>query len=329
MQLSAQDFTDNIESYLSYRNRVGYSTPETSSSNRKDLLLFSEYLKEKKIAYVSGKAVISFQEYLALERENTPSAANRKIFTLRAYQKYLILNELQGAKELPFNNILKIRGAHPLKPNFLKPDEIKLLFSYINIHTILGIRDYAVNAFMYLLGMRVGEVYRLKLSDLDFVNNTITITGKRERMRLMQLTREMKTILENYLAIRKCFYRSNETEALFLSKKGNPLAIRTMEDNFNKLVTKANIKSRFPITCHTLRHSCATELNEKKVDLLTIQNILGHSSPKTTMTYYVHATEKMIREAFEKLPLVQYLDELILKGEIKLTFQNRYRKRAG
>ena len=59
---------------------------------------------------------------------------------------------------------------------------------------------------------------------------------------------------------------------------------------------------------------------------MTIQNILSHSSPKTTMTYYVHATEKMIREALEKLPLVKYPDELIMKGEIKLTFQNRYRK---
>jgi len=42
------------------------------------------------------------------------------------------------------------------------------------------------------------------------------------------------------------------------------------------------------------------------------------------MTYYVHATEKMIREALEKLPLVKYPDELIMKGEIKLTFQNRF-----
>jgi len=70
-------------------------------------------------------------------------------------------------------------------------------------------------------------------------------------------------------------------------------------------------------------------LNEKEVKILTIQNILGHSNPKTTTSYYLHSTQKRIRDAMEKLPLVGFINDLIENGTIMLTYQNRYSIKTG
>jgi site-specific recombinase XerD len=329
MPLSRKDFSQNIGSFLKYRARIGYTASQTVRSDRIDLQLFERFLIENNIETINGKTVIAFQDYLVNKRNNCAASVNRKIFTLRAYQTFLELTDIPGSEKYPFKKVLKIRACRPLRANFLKQNEITKFFNTINIHSILGLRDYAIYALMYLLGLRVGEVFRLNLGDLNWQENRITISGKRDQKRMLTMNQEIKTILDKYLAVRSVIYQSEKSNALFISKKGNRLAIRTMEDNFQKLINVANINKRFPVTCHTLRHSCATMLNENGVKILTIQNILGHATPKTTMEYYLHTTEKSMRNALERLPLVSFIDELISSGTIKLTFQNQYRKRAG
>jgi len=324
MSFRTETFSEHIEPFLSYRQQVGYATGATVRSDRIDLKLFKNHLLKNNIETVNGASVIAFQEYLSAVRKNSPASANRKIFTLRAYQNYLRLKETPHAEDLPFKYVLKIRDPKPSQPNYLKPDEIKKLFKAINKNSVLGLRDCAITACMYLLGLRVGEVHRLNLCDIDLDNKGITVTGKRNRKRKLPLNHQMKDILEIYLAVRPNIYKSDENEALFISKKGRRIAVRTIQDNFKKLTERTKISKRFAVTCHTLRHSCATELNEKGVKILIIQDILGHATPKTTINYYLHATEERIRDALEGLPVVKYLNKLLNSGQIRFTFQNRY-----
>jgi integrase len=73
-----------------------------------------------------------------------------------------------------------------------------------------------------------------------------------------------------------------------------------------------------------MRHSLASHLNDKEVDILVIQSILGHSSTRSTEPY-IHPSQERIRQAFEKLPGVIYVKELINKGILNLTIQKPYR----
>ncbi len=326
MTLSATQLKNHIEPFLSYRNQVGYTRPATSRSDETDLRLYTTFMEEANFEEVSGKSVIAFQRHLGQVRNNAPVSINRKIFTLRAFQNYLELNGVESADKLPFKKVLKIRAPRPYRACFLSEDEIKKLFAVINKNSVLGLRDFAICALMYLLGLRVGEVHRLGLSDIDCYENKIIITGKCDVQRTLILTNEMKTILENYLAVRENIYKSNDTGALFVSKKGRRIAIRTIEDNFKKLIAATGIDKQFKVTPHTLRHTCATMLNEKGVKILTIQNILGHSNPNTTINYYLHTPERKMHEALEKLPLTQFVNQLIQDGRIRLTYQQqRYR----
>ena len=99
-----------------------------------------------------------------------------------------------------------------------------------------------------------------------------------------------------------------------------------MEDNMKKLLIKANMKIPFNVTCHTFRHSFASHLNDKDVDILVIQSLLGHSSTRSTEPY-IHPSMEKIRQAMEKLPSVIYVKQLIKEGVLDLKFQNYRPKR--
>ena len=173
---------------------------------------------------------------------------------------------------------------------------------------------------MYQLGLRVGEVHLLNLADLDWANSTITVMGKGRRPRTLHMNRELTEIPSEYPAVREQFYNSWIIHALFVSKKGHRLAIRTMEENFKKIVLLADLQDPFNVSCHTLRHSLASHLNDNDVDILVIQSILGHSSPRSTEPY-IHPSQERIRQAFERLPLIIYVKELLITDALNLTFQ--------
>ena len=309
---------------FNYRQDIYEISKQTVKSNRVDLNLFKNFIGSQNQQTIDGPAVIDFQYYLKNQRQNCGASINRKLFTLRSFGNFLKLYDLPCADTLPFYDVLKIRSGYRNRPSALTPQQINHLFKAISTDTILGIRDYAVYALMYQLGLRVGEVHDLNLADLDFKNCKINVIGKGRKPRTLHLNEELIDILSQYLAVRDRFCNSWLTPALFISKKGHRLAIRTMEDNFKKILLQTDFNVPFNVTCHTLRHSLASHLNDKDVDILIIQSILGHSSTRSTEPY-IHPSQAKIRNALEKLPGVQFVKELIRNGELNLRFQKPFK----
>lgn len=324
MSVTTAQFFEHINSFMDYRKTIYEISAETIRSNSIDLNLFEDFIKERNYETITGPAVMDFQYYLKKERSNTGPSINRKIFTLKSYAKFLQLEQVKAAKELPFHDVLKIRGGYRNRPNALPRSQLKDFFAAIDRSNFLGIRDYAVYALMYDLGLRVGEVHSLNLENLDLKNNKLSVMGKGKRQRTLPLNDEMVQVLSEWLAVRHHFMNSAKSNALFISKKGNRLAIRTMEDNFQKILKKADFNVHFQVTCHTLRHSFASHLNDNGTDVLVIQSLLGHSSPKSSEVY-IHPSEQRVREALEKLPGVRFMNQLIDSGVLNLKFQSCYR----
>lgn len=324
MAVIADHFFRYIDDFLDYRKHIYEVSPQTIKSNRVDLNLFKNFIGTSDQKIISGPAMIEFQYYLKNKRNNCGASINRKIFTLRSYGNFLKLFDADCAHDLPFYDVLKIRQGYRKRPNALTPRQIELLFKSIDTDTILGVRDYTVYALMYQLGLRVGEVHALDLASLDFEKKKITIIGKGKKPRTLHINDELIEILSYYIAMRESFLNNCLIPALFISKKGNRLAIRTMEDNLKKILRYAPFEVPFNVTCHTLRHSMASHLNDKDVDILIIQSILGHSSTRSTEPY-IHPSHDRIRRAMEKLPGIKYVKELIRKGELNLRFQTPYR----
>lgn len=321
MAVAIQDFFGHIETFFDYRKTIYEASDQTVRTNRIDLKLFKDFVDNGNYSVIDGPAVMDFQYFLKEKRNNAGGSINRKIFTLRRYAQHLRLVEAPAADTLPFDSILKIRLGYKNHPQALTSKQVRRLFAAIDRSTVLGIRDFAVYALMYLAGLRVGEVHRLDLKSIDIDQRTLSVTGKGNRIRDLHLHDELFQLLTEYLTVRAAFYNHAASTALFVSKKGNRLAIRTMEDNFKKTVARADLGASFPVVCHTLRHTFASHLNEKEVDILVIQSLLGHSTPKSTETY-IHPSQQKIRKAMEKLPAVIFMNELIERGILNLRFQS-------
>ncbi len=326
MAVIPEKFFQHFDDFFNYRRDIYEISPQTVKSNRVDLSLFKNFICSQNLKIIDGPAVINFQYYLKKQRQNCGASINRKIFTLRSYGNFLKLYDLPCADALPFYDVLKIRQGYRKRPSALTPQQVSLLFEAIDTDTILGIRDYAIYALMYQLGLRVGEVHALNIANLDFNNHQITVIGKGKKPRTLHMNDELIEILSQYLAVRELFYNSWLTPALFISKKGNRIAIRTMEDNLKKILLQTDFHVPFNVTCHTLRHSMASHLNDKDVDILVIQSILGHLSARSTEPY-IHPSQDRIRRAMEKLPGVKFVKELIRKGELNLRFQKPFRSK--
>ena len=339
MAVASDNFFRHIDDFFNYRQDIYEISPQTVKSNRVDLDLFKNFICSQNVKTIDGPAVINYQYYLKKQRQNCGASINRKIFALRSYGNFLKLYDVSCADALPFYDVLKIRQGYRKRPNALTSQQISLLFKAIDIYppatarheragTILGIRDYAVYALMYQLGLRVGEVHDLNLSSLDLNKNKISVIGKGRKPRTLHVNDELIEILCQYLAVRERFLNSWLTPALFVSKKGNRLAIRTMEDNLKNILLQTDFHVPFNVSCHTLRHSMASHLNDKDVDILIIQSILGHSSTRSVEPY-IHPSQDRIRNAMEKLPGVKFVKELLRKGELNLSFQSSRRNCYG
>jgi site-specific recombinase XerD len=326
MAVAIQDFFGHIETFFHYRKSIYETSAQTIRTNRIDLKLFKDFVESRDYSVIDGPAVMDFQYFLKEERNNTGGSINRKVFTLRRYAQHLRLVDVEAADTLPFDSILKIRRGYKNRPQALTKNQVQRLFAAIDRSTVLGIRDYAVYALMYLTGLRVGEVHRLDLKSIDFDQQTLSVTGKGNKIRVLHLHDELFQILTEYLTVRSGFHNHAVSTALFVSKKGNRLAIRTMEDNFKKIVARADLGASFPVVCHTLRHTFASHLNDEGEDILVIQSLMGHATPKSTEPY-IHPSQETIRKAMEKLPAVIFIKELIEKGILNLRFQGTRPKR--
>jgi site-specific recombinase XerD len=326
MPVAAATFFEHVDSFFDYRKSIYETSDQTLRANRVDLNLFRNFLTEKHYDVIDGPCVMNFQYFLKNQRNNSGGSINRKIFTLRSYSKHLRLVDVPAADSLPFEHVLKIRQGYRQRPQALTTCQIARFFAAIDRTTVLGLRDYAIYALMYLAGLRVGELHLLNLASINFEKRLLTVLGKGRRLRTIELQDELQKILTEYVAVRGAFHNQAQSQALFISKKGNRLAIRTMEDNFRKTEARADLQAPFQPTCHSLRHSFASHLNDQEVDILVIQSLLGHSTPKSTEAY-IHPSSKKIREAMEKLPAVIFCKGLIEQGVLNLRFQNNQPKR--
>ena len=164
MDVAINDFFKHRDDFFQYRQHIYEISPQTAKSNQVDLRLFENFIRSQKSKVITGPTVIDFQYYLKDERQNCGASINRKIHTLRSFGNFLRLYGIPDADQLPFYDVMKIRTGYRNRPGALTPQQVQIFISAIDALTILGIRDYAVYAMMYQLGLRVGEIHDLSLS---------------------------------------------------------------------------------------------------------------------------------------------------------------------
>lgn len=279
-----------IQAHMAHlRLELGRS-PLTAQAYAYDVLLFAAFLAKlppeespasrvyPELLTATTSDIRRFIMELAGSRGYASVAVRRKIASIKSFYRFLMLEghrEDDPAVHIPGPKIEK------RLPRVLgEADVVKLIETKVAGRSeTQRLRDNAIMELLYASGVRRAEVAGINVNDLDLAQRTIRVTGKGRKQRLVPINRATTAAIEAYLRVRP---RSSD-EALFLGRTGHRLTPRHIWQIFRTIYNVSGLKPH--ASPHTLRHSFATHLLEHGVDLVTIQEFLGHESLATTQIY--------------------------------------------
>lgn len=285
-----------VESFFrEHLQRARGASRHTVFSYRDSLQLFFCYLAHTKGGDVSKlrldditeTKVLAFLDHLESGRGNGVATRNSRLTAIRSFCRYLIRKDTTHAAE--YGLIVSLSGKKGPKPDipYLEPAEVKLLLEQVDQDQLLGLRDYALIQFLYNTGMRVSEALSLSVGALELGTlRQVRVHGKGRKDRVCPLWRSTTALLKRYIARWKLGVESR----LFCNGRRRPLTTSgvayILKRHFAAAKKKHPILRKRKITPHVIRHSCACALLQSGVDLVTVRDLLGHESVRTTNRYY-------------------------------------------
>jgi site-specific recombinase XerD len=255
------------------------------------------------VEQVTHKKILEYIDSL-LDKGLRAKTINCHLDSIRGFYEYLH-HEEQAALPNPVKRGYALRLSRPL-PRYLRDEQVARLLG-----TITSIRDRALFMLMLRCGLRVEEVAHLSLGAIDARRRRITVqNGKGGKGRVVYMSTDSFDALMRYLALRP----SSQAKKIFLVEKGTfrgkPLSVRGIQKRIEYYARKSGLK----VSCHQLRHTMATQLLNADADLVTIQDLLGHSRIKTTERYCRVSNLKVQRDYFKAMELVMQRTKPAPKG---------------
>ena len=224
-----------------------------------------------------------------MENQITSVSVHRKISCLRVFFRYL---RKEGViKSDPLEKVVLPKRKKTI-PAFVAEEALDSLLDNNNFGDDFdGLRNRTIIEMLYLTGMRRSELIGLHSNDIDFMEATVKVTGKRNKQRIIPLTKPFVARLEEYYNKRNEFAGSGNAEWFFITGKGNKLYdkyVYNVVRGYLSMVT--TIEKRSP---HILRHSFATHMLNHGADLNAIKEFLGHANLSATQVYTHNTFEKL------------------------------------
>lgn len=237
---------------------------------------FLKFYCNKPIDQITNDDIIKYNNDYILANNLSVSFQNQVVNAIKLY--------FQTVQNTTINIDLVHRPKRlKVLPNVLSKEEVKRILEAPKF-----LKHKAMLSLIYSCGLRCGELLRLRPRDVDAKRNILVIKqAKGRKDRIAPLSNKTLSLLRDYFKVFKPKVYLFEGQ-----KPGNPYDNRSLQCVLKQSVAKAGIKK--PVTLHWLRHSYATHLLENGTDLRYIQEILGHSSSKTT-EIYTHVSTKSIQ----------------------------------
>lgn len=222
------------------------------------------------------------RSYLAFRRADglSNNSAAREVSAIRGLLKFA-----SNAKDGEVANIPKMKGPKVTRgvPRPASPDEILAMAEDIADSAVddwVGARDWAVLLLLYGSGLRISEALGLT-ADLLPLSDTLRVTGKRGKTRIVPLLPQVRAAIEKYIDL--CPHVMETEQPIFRGKRGGALSPNLVRRVVQQAREKLGISDK--TTPHALRHSFATHLLAGGADLRSLQELLGHASLSSTQVY--------------------------------------------
>ena len=287
------ELSNHIRAFLTFCRLEKGLAAHSLEAYASDLERFNKFLGEP-FAVPEAETLHRYLDQLYREGLSSRSVA-RHVTTLRNFFGYLLREGLIA--EDPSEHL-----RHPKQwqtiPKFLNLEQIERLIKATDVSRSNGLRDRAMLELLYASGLRVTELCRLGLRDLNLEMGVLRTTGKGNKQRLVPVGKPAVLAVRAYLdTARPALLKGRASRYLFISGRGTCLTRQAFWKLLAGHARKAGIFHG--ITPHVLRHSFATHLLEGGADLRSVQVMLGHADISTTQIY-THVMRSRLREVVDK-----------------------------
>ncbi|MBD8349818.1 tyrosine-type recombinase/integrase [Dysgonomonas sp. HGC4] len=286
-----------VDKYIEYlRYEKNYSS-HTEISYYTDLVQFKNFIEtyypEVELESVDGDIVRAWIISL-MESKTSARSVNRKLSSLKSFYRYL-----QKMGQTSISPLKKISGPKAKKPipSFVNYSDMeKVLDLEVQDNDYESFRDKVILELFYVTGMRRAELIGLTDKDVDLYAGNIRVTGKRNKQRIIPISKNTIALIDSYIEIRNNNFE-NQTAAFFVKKDGEPiypmLIHRVVSNHLKWIPTLAKASP------HVLRHSFATGMLNNGADINAVKELLGHSSLAST-EIYTHTSFDELKKIYNK-----------------------------
>ncbi|QSR26338.1 site-specific tyrosine recombinase XerD [Nocardioides aromaticivorans] len=295
-----------VRTYLDHLTVEKGLAANTLSSYRRDLRRYREHLAAAGIDHLDGVSESTVTEFLMRLREGdadhpplSASSAARTVVAVRGFHKFAVAD---GLAQLDPAAAVKPPSPAKRLPKALPLSDVEAILEAAGAPgTPLALRDRALLEVLYGTGARISEAVGLDVDDVsaldlrDDDDNTILLSGKGGKERLVPVGSFARAALSAYLVRGRPALVAKATPALFLNSRGGRLSRQSAWAVLVKAAERAGVTR--DVSPHTLRHSFATHLLDGGADVRVVQELLGHASVTTTQVYTL-VTVDNLREVF-------------------------------
>lgn len=284
-----------VEKYREYLIKERNYSKDTVLAYVGDVVSFHEFLAESSLDLI-GVEYAEIRSWIVLLSESGLGnrSINRKVSSLKSFYRFLQKIGQVEFNPLQLHRSLKEEKKLQLPFSLKEMEEVRSLFE--GASDFESLRDLLIIEMLYSLGLRRSELVSIKLSDLDLYSNTVLVTGKGDKERMLPLLSELVILLKKYLGVRESVMVGREEGVLLVLENGNKIddsfVYRVINNYFSKVTSK---EKKSP---HVLRHTFATHLLNNGADINSIKELMGHSSLSST-EIYTHANLAELKKVYE------------------------------
>jgi len=284
-----------IQLFLDYLLVEKGASENTRLAYARDLKKFLYFMKKRK---KNPEQVTSDELSLFLQEQSraglSPRSLARLGSSLRSFFRFLLIDGY--LEKNPAATLATPRSWFNL-PHFLTVAEVERLIQQPKNDEPQGKRDRAILELLYATGLRVSELVKLEIDQVNLKAGYLICRGKGGKERVVPFGSSAQAALRQYLSEVRPLLIKKESPYLFLTRQGKPFTRQGLWKLLQHYAVLAGLEEK--VSPHVLRHSFATHLLERGADLRSVQILLGHSQITTTQIY-THLSRKWLREIYDR-----------------------------